>query len=69
MASKSKEPVSSRLSRISRDTIIFAFGLAGLLHETVVKEVERPFLLGLFATMIGLPAFLRMDERKKDEGK
>jgi hypothetical protein len=51
-----------RVPRIGRDTILFIVGLAGIFHETVISEDERAALLVLFATMIGLPAFLRSDE-------
>jgi hypothetical protein len=56
------------LPRIGRDSMLFFSGLAGVFHETVVNESERPTLLLLFATMIGLPAFLRFDEKKDTEG-
>ncbi len=56
------------LPKISRDTVLFAVGLLGVLHETLVATAERPTLLILFAGMMGLPAFLRADEaRKKDD--
>ena len=42
-----------------RDAILFVTGLAGVLHETVLTQAERPTLLILFAAMMGLPAFLR----------
>lgn len=59
----------SRLPRIGRDGVLFVSGLAGVFHETVISNAnERPTLLLLFATMIGLPAFLRADEKKKNEG-
>jgi hypothetical protein len=53
--------------RWSRDSILFFAGLAGILHETVRDGVERPSLLLLFATMAGLPAFLRLDERRSQD--
>ena len=51
--------------RISRDSVLFAAGLAGVVYETVVTQVERPTLLLLFAAMVGLPAFLKGDEAKQ----
>lgn len=52
-----------------RDITLFVFGLAGVTYETVVSRVDRPTLLLLFAACMGLPAFLRTDEReKKDDG-
>ena len=50
-----------------RDMLLFMGGLAGIAHETLVTDVERPTLLLLFAAMAGLPAFLRSDERRKDD--
>jgi hypothetical protein len=50
-----------------RDLILFSGGLLGIAHETVIADVERPTLLLLFAAMVGLPAFLRQDERSRDD--
>jgi hypothetical protein len=50
-----------------RDTILFVGGLAGIAHETAIAKTERPSLLLLFAAMVGLPAFLRSDEHRKDK--
>lgn len=47
-----------------RDITLFVGGLAGVFHETVVSNVERPTLLILFAAMLGLPAFLRQDAKQ-----
>lgn len=58
-------PLNGR--KVSRDTLLFVFGLAGAAHETLVAVAERPTLLILFAGMMGLPAFLRADERKQEE--
>lgn len=52
--------------KIGRDTILFVGGLAGIAHETLISEQERSALLVLFATMVGLPAFLRSDEKPKE---
>jgi hypothetical protein len=53
--------------RVPRDTLLFLGGLAGAAHETLIAPVERPTLLILFAGMMGLPAFLRADERKQED--
>jgi hypothetical protein len=47
----------------TRDIILFFGGLAGVFNETVLNTTERPTLLILFAAMMGLPAFLRTDDR------
>ena len=52
--------------RVTRDSAIFVSGLAILFHETVLTEAgERPQLLIIAAMMIGLPAFLRKDEKQQ----
>lgn len=35
-----------------------------MFHEAVLTSTERPTLLILFATMMGLPAFLWQDAKK-----
>lgn len=54
----------SAIPRISRDTILFVVGLAGIIYETVQNGGDQPTLLILFGGMVGLPAFLRADEAK-----
>jgi hypothetical protein len=49
----------------TRDVILFFGGLAGVFNETVLTTTERPTLLILFAAMMGLPAFLRSDDKPK----
>lgn len=49
-----------------RDVALFVGGLAGVAHETILAAAERPTLLILFAAMMGLPAFLRTDDKKND---
>ena len=53
----------SRRVRLTRNTVLFVVGLAGVAHETLVTNADRPTLLLLFAAMIGLPAFIGADER------
>ena len=59
-----------KVPKIGRDSVLFFAGLAGIYHEVVIAKVERPTILLLCATMVGLPAFLRSDEKgdKKDSG-
>jgi hypothetical protein len=52
------------LAKISRDTILFAAGLSGIVYETLRAGAERPSLLMIFGGMMGLPVFLRKDEKK-----
>jgi hypothetical protein len=53
-------------ARWTRDRIIFITGLAGVAYETLVTNAERPALLVLFASMLGLPAFLKKDDKNAD---
>jgi hypothetical protein len=58
---------TSWVRRVTRDTVLFIGGLAGIAHETLLATSQRTELLLLFAAMVGLPAFLRADDRKKDQ--
>jgi hypothetical protein len=51
-----------------RDIILFFAGLAGVANEALAQGAERPTLLLLYAAMMGLPAFLRKDEKEKSNG-
>ncbi len=51
-----------------RDVTLFVAGLLGVAHETLVSHSDRPTLLLLFAGMMGLPAFIRADEKKDGKG-
>ena len=49
---------------ITRDVVLFVAGLLGILHELLIHVgPERPYLLAVLAAMMGLPLFLRADER------
>lgn len=50
----------------TRDGVLFLSGLVGIAHETLVAKSERPTLLFAFMAMVGLPAFLRADEKSKE---
>lgn len=50
--------------RLPRDLILFLVGVAGIAHETIRYGIgERPFLITAFLGMMGLPVWLRKDER------
>lgn len=53
-----------RRIRWSRDAVLFTVGIAGIIYETVVHDIERPTLLLLFAGMVGVTQFLRTDEKR-----
>lgn len=46
-----------------RSAVLFVGGLAGAAYVTLVDQTDRPTLLILFAAMMGLPLFLRNDEK------
>lgn len=48
-----------------RDVVLFLTGLAGIVYEAL-SGLERPTLLLLYAALVGLPSFLRADERNGD---
>jgi hypothetical protein len=54
----------------TRDLILFAVGLSGVLALTLTwilgDRSPDPQLILLFTAMMGLPAFLRSDEKDKD---
>lgn len=52
--------------RITRDLVLFAVGVAGIVWSTVIEEVDRPYLLAIFAACVGLPTYLAT-ARRKDE--
>ena len=56
-----------RRLRLSRDSVIFLLGVAGIIYETVGGGGERPTLIILFGACLGLPAFLHADARLKSK--
>lgn len=49
-----------RIERAVRDGLMFVSGLAGTGYVTIAHQSDRPALIALFATMMGLPAVLRI---------
>lgn len=47
--------------------MLFLGGLLGVAHETLANGGDRIALLTLFAGMMGLPAFLGLDERRSKD--
>jgi hypothetical protein len=56
-----------RRRRITRDTLLFILGAGGFLHELIITKGERPTLLLACFALMGVPLFLRGDEKGKDE--
>lgn len=49
--------------KVTRDGALFLAGLALITNEALRTHGERPYLLMIFAGMMGLPVFLRRDEK------
>ena len=47
---------------VTRSKILLAAGLLGVAHETLLRDADRPYLLLLFASMMGLASFLKLDD-------
>lgn len=52
-----------RWPKVTRDTSLFVAGLILTVNEALRTHGERPYLLMIFAGMMGLPVFLRRDEK------
>lgn len=51
-----------------RDVTLFVTGLGLIIYEAVLRDgPERPTLLVLYAGLVGLPSFLRRDEKADTE--
>lgn len=59
---------TNRKLRISRNSVLFLAGLSGMGYTTLSGGAERPTLILAFLAMMGLPAFLSVDEKKKGDG-
>jgi len=42
-----------------RDIVLFAVGVAGIIHETLMAKADRPNLLILFGVLVGAPLLTR----------
>lgn len=49
-----------------RDPVLFAVGLAGIAHQTLVADMVQWELLLTFGAMLGLPLPLRADEARRN---
>jgi hypothetical protein len=57
--------MTSKMYDRCRDVALFLAALSGVYHETVVAKAERPYLLALFASMLGLPVIQQILGRDK----
>lgn len=54
---------------VLRDVILFFGGLAGIAYQLLAAEDVVPTLTVVFAAMMGLPAALWGDYKRKDDSK
>lgn len=60
------EPRSRWWTKITRDLVLFTTGLVLTVNEAILRNgVERPSLLVLYAGMMGFPAVIRYDEKRR----
>lgn len=52
---------------INRKSAMFFLGAGGFIHEVVVAQAERPFLIAACCALMGLPFVLTGEERLRDE--
>lgn len=48
---------------------MFIIGAVGFLHELLISNAERPYLITATLALMGLPIALRADERRKNGDK
>ena len=47
---------------------MFSVGAVMALHETIISNVERPFILALAGGLMGLPFVISADKKRGGEG-
>lgn len=54
---------------ITRDRIFVVLGAAGFLHELLLANIERPFVLTASLALMGFPLVLKADSKIRSNGK
>lgn len=57
------------MKTLTRDLVMFIIGAVGFLHELLISNAERPYLITATLALMGLPIALRADERRKNGDK
>jgi hypothetical protein len=52
--------------RITRDGVLFAVGIAIVLHELLIESTVRPEFLVLATTFVGAVPFLQKGDKERD---
>ena len=53
-------------SRETKETLAYVLGGLGFLHELIVENAERPFLLTASLALMGFPLVLKGEDRLKN---
>ncbi len=53
-------------SRETKETLAYVLGGLGFLHELIIANAERPFLLTASLALMGFPLVLKGEERLKN---
>jgi hypothetical protein len=62
-----RDRFDSATLRKLRSIALFVVGLGGIVYEIAIDHAERPTLLILLSAMVGLPAFLKTDEKRRPD--
>lgn len=54
---------------ITKDKFLVALGATGFLHELLIIETERPFILTASLALMGLPIVMKAEEKLRKNGK
>lgn len=57
--------MTNYFSREFRESLAYAFGAVGFLHELFLAHAERPFLLTASLALMGFPLVFKGDEKLK----
>ena len=55
------------MNREFRDTLAYILGGLGFLHELLIAQAERPFLLTASLALMGFPLVFKADQRAQVE--
>jgi len=53
-------------TRQARETLAYAIGALGFLHELILYQGERPFLLTASLALMGVPLVFKAEEKIKN---
>lgn len=59
--------MGKRRPRVTRDVLLFGVGLALTSYESIARQGERPYLIALYAGMMGLPVFTARRPKDGDD--